>query len=118
MNRVRGRLSEYLPPDYANLGREITAQIGLEHAKLEGMTTLNARLRYVQLCRSLKTYGVTFFPVQEAAVLSQKKRDKPLDILLGVSRDSVMRMDVSTKVCKPLAPAPPPVPPPVPPPAC
>mgnify|MGYP001591024044 FL=1 len=32
--------------------------------KLQGMSELNAKYRYVQLCRSLKTYGVTFFEVR------------------------------------------------------
>ena len=69
-------------------------KIFAEHRKLQGMTELNAKFRYVQLCRSLKTYGVTFFVVKEKV----PKKNKMIDILLGVTRDSVMRLDADTKV--------------------
>ena len=35
-----------------------------EHRKLHTMSELNAKFRYIQLCRSLRTYGVTFFLVK------------------------------------------------------
>jgi len=34
-----------------------------EYSKLSGLNELNAKFRYVQLSRSLKTYGVSFFYV-------------------------------------------------------
>ena len=57
------------------------------------MTELNAKFRYVQLCRSLKTYRVTFFLVKKKV----PKKNKMVKILLGVSRDSVMHLDAETK---------------------
>lgn len=35
-----------------------------EHKKLIGVNELDAKVRYTQLCRSLKTYGITFFLVK------------------------------------------------------
>ncbi len=35
-----------------------------EHKKYENMSELDAKLKYTQLCRSLRTYGVTFFLVK------------------------------------------------------
>jgi len=35
-----------------------------EHKKLSGLDELQGRYKYVQLCRGLKTYGVTFFLVK------------------------------------------------------
>jgi talin len=38
--------------------------VNQEHKKCHGLDELQAKFRYVQLCRSLKTYGVTFFLVK------------------------------------------------------
>ena len=35
-----------------------------EHRKLHNLSELHAKFRYIQLCRSLRTYGVTFFLVK------------------------------------------------------
>jgi len=45
------------------------------------MTELNAKFRYVQLCRSLKTYGVTFFLVKVCLVPSSCLLSFPLHFL-------------------------------------
>jgi talin len=47
----------------------------------------------VQLCRSLKTFGVTFFLVQEKI----PGKNKLIPRLLGITRESVMRVDETTK---------------------
>lgn len=83
-----------MPPEHVKHGRDLEAKIFAEHRKLQGMTELNAKFRYVQLCRSLKTYGVTFFSVKEKV----PKKNKMVETLLGVTRDSVMRLDAETKV--------------------
>jgi talin len=60
---------------------------------------LNAKVKYIQLARSLKTYGVTFFLVQE----KMKGRNKLVPRLFGVTRNSCMRLDEKTKevrLCK------------------
>ena len=56
------------------------------------MTEVNAKFRYVQLCRSLKTYGITSF-----AVKIQLKKKKFADAYLGITRDAIHRMDSNTR---------------------
>jgi len=57
------------------------------------MSELNAKFRYIQLCQSLRTYGVTFFLVKE----KMKGRNRLVPRLLGISKESVMRVDENTK---------------------
>jgi talin len=57
-------LSKYLPAEHAK-AKGMEKRILQEHRKLKGLTELNAKYRYIQLCRSLKTYGMTFFLVKE-----------------------------------------------------
>ncbi len=52
-----------MPPEYQK-GKEAEKRIYAEHKKLQGLNPLNAKHRYVQLSRSLKTYGYTFFLVK------------------------------------------------------
>ena len=85
-------LSEFLPKEYVK-AKAIEKSIFQEHRKLHSLTELNAKFRYIQLCRSLKTYGVTFFLVKE----KMKGRNKLVPRLLGITRDSVMRVDETTK---------------------
>ncbi len=35
-----------------------------EHRKLSGLTEIDAKVKYTQLARSLKTYGISFFLVK------------------------------------------------------
>lgn len=50
--------------------------------------------RYLQLCRSLKTWGITTFNCK----VTDPAKKKPVKLLLGVTRDSVLFMDPETKV--------------------
>ncbi|KJE89680.1 hypothetical protein CAOG_009384 [Capsaspora owczarzaki ATCC 30864] len=81
-----------LPPEYAK-NKSVEKRIFQEHAKLHSMTELNAKYRYIQLCRSLKTYGVTFFLVKE----KERGKNKLVPRLLGITRDNIMRVDEKTK---------------------
>ncbi|KNC74224.1 hypothetical protein SARC_13223, partial [Sphaeroforma arctica JP610] len=83
---------QYLPKGSTDIKKSET-RIASEHRKLKGMTELNAKYRYIQLCRSLKTYGMSFFLVKEKV----KGKNKLVPRLLGVSRDSIMRVDEHTK---------------------
>ena len=60
------------------------------------------RYRYVQLTRSLKTYGMTFFPVEEQPTGRGKekyqKKGRLIPMLLGVAKDRIFRLDPKTKV--------------------
>lgn len=56
-------LTEFLPREYVKV-KGIEKMIYGEHRKLHNLSELNAKFRYIQLCRSLRTYGVTFFLVK------------------------------------------------------
>lgn len=49
--------------------------------------------KYVELCQSLPTYGVTFFLVKE----KEKGKNQLVPRLLGINKDSVLRLDAKTK---------------------
>ncbi|TPX64716.1 hypothetical protein CcCBS67573_g08329 [Chytriomyces confervae] len=86
------QLMDFVPSEYRN-NRDLTKRIISEHAKLQGLSDLNAKFRYVQLSRSLKTYGITFFLVKEKL----DKKAKLADVLLGVTKQSIVRLDAVTK---------------------
>ncbi|KAI9142207.1 hypothetical protein BKA69DRAFT_292544 [Paraphysoderma sedebokerense] len=85
-------LKEFLPEEYRK-NKEVEKKIFVEYRKLQGMSEINAKYRYVQLCRSLKTYGVTFFLVKE----KETKKNKMIPRLLGITKSSIMRFDADTK---------------------
>lgn len=68
--------------------KSLEKTIVVEWKKLTGMSEVNAKYRYVQFCRSLKTYGITLFHVQER----DKKSKKLNKLLLGFTRDSIVQM--------------------------
>ncbi|KAI9331954.1 hypothetical protein BDR26DRAFT_1010745 [Obelidium mucronatum] len=86
------KLKELVPAEYRN-NRDLPKRIINEHSKLQGLSELNSKFRYVQLSRSLKTYGITFFLVKE----KHTKKNKFVDVLLGVTKQSLVRLDVETK---------------------
>jgi talin len=57
-------IKDFVPPEYHKDKKEIEKELFQHHRRLQGMNELSAKFRYVQLCRSLKTYGVTFFLVK------------------------------------------------------
>ncbi|VDO61336.1 unnamed protein product [Haemonchus placei] len=63
------------------------------YKQLSGTSDLDAKSKYVHLCRGLKTYGVTFFLVKEKLV----GKNKLVPRLLGVNKECVMRVDEKTK---------------------
>lgn len=63
------------------------------YRQLNGMSELDAKVKYVHRCRSLKTYGVTFFLVKEKV----KGKNKLVPRLLGINKECVMRVDEKTK---------------------
>lgn len=85
-------LKEFLPKDYAK-NKGIEKRVFTEHRRQVGLIELEAKVKYVQLARSLKTYGVTFFLVKE----KMKGKNKLVPRLLGVTKDSVLRLDEKTK---------------------
>ncbi|KAL6623811.1 hypothetical protein LY90DRAFT_642358 [Neocallimastix californiae] len=83
---------ECLPPDYRK-HKKIDKLITEEYYKLKGLSELNGKFKYIQMCRSLKTYGTTFFLVKE----KNAKKKKLIPILLGVTKNSVLRVNPETK---------------------
>ena len=57
------------------------------------MNELKARFFYFQLCRSLRTYGVSFFLVEGKV----KGRNRLMQNLLGIAKESILQVDASTK---------------------
>ena len=58
-----------------------------------GLTELDAKALYTKTARGLETYGVTFFLVKE----KMQGKNKLVPRLLGVTKDSVLRLDERTK---------------------
>uniref|UniRef100_A0A8C4QNG4 Talin 2 n=1 Tax=Eptatretus burgeri TaxID=7764 RepID=A0A8C4QNG4_EPTBU len=85
-------LKEFLPKEYVKQ-RGAEKRIFQEHKKYENMSEMEAKVRYVRLARSLKTYGVSFFLVKE----KMKGKNKLVPRLLGITKDCVMRVEERTK---------------------
>ncbi|CAF2832485.1 unnamed protein product [Rotaria sp. Silwood2] len=85
-------IRDFLPKEYAKT-KNVEKRIFLEHKKHIGLSELDGKVKYTQLCRSLRTYGVTFFLVKE----KMSGKNKLVPRLLGVTKDSVVRVDERTK---------------------
>ncbi|CAH0550425.1 unnamed protein product [Brassicogethes aeneus] len=85
-------LKEFLPQSYIKI-KSIEKKIFAEHKKQMGLDELEAKVKYTKNARFLNTYGVTFFLVKE----KMKGRNKLVPRLLGVTKDSVLRLDEKTK---------------------
>ncbi|MCL4118747.1 UNVERIFIED_CONTAM: hypothetical protein GTU68_045363, partial [Idotea baltica] len=85
-------LKEFLPHSYIRV-KGIEKKVFAQHKQHAGKSELDSKFRYVEIARSLKTYGVTFFLVKE----KMKRRNKLVPRLLGVTKDSVLRLDEKTK---------------------
>lgn len=85
-------LKEFLPQSYIKV-KGIEKKIFNEHKKYIGLPELEAKVLYTRTVRALPTYGVTFFLVKE----EMKGKSKLVPRILGVSKDSVLRLDERTK---------------------
>ncbi|CAH1732138.1 talin-1-like isoform X1 [Aphis gossypii] len=85
-------LKEFLPQSYTKI-KGIEKKIFSEHKNHIGLSELDAKVLYTKTARSLPTYGVTFFLVKE----KMKGKNKLVPRLLGVTKDSVLRLDERTK---------------------
>ncbi|XP_049628847.1 talin-1 isoform X1 [Suncus etruscus] len=84
-------LKDFLPKEYVKQKGE--RKIFQAHKNCGPMTEIEAKVRYVKLARSLKTYGVSFFLVKE----KMKGKNKLVPRLLGITKECVMRVDEKTK---------------------
>lgn len=85
-------LKEFLPSSYTKV-KNIEKKIFAEHRKHVSTSELDAKVLYVKTARSLPTYGVSFFLVKE----KMTGKNKLVPRLLGVTKDSVLRLDEKTK---------------------
>ncbi|VDK38281.1 unnamed protein product [Taenia asiatica] len=85
-------LKDYLPKEFLKV-KNIEKKIFQQHATLNGLSDIEARVKYCHFCRSLKTYGITFFLVKE----KMKGKNRLVPRLLGITKDSVVRLDERTK---------------------
>uniref|UniRef100_A0A8D3DIM8 Talin 2 n=1 Tax=Scophthalmus maximus TaxID=52904 RepID=A0A8D3DIM8_SCOMX len=85
-------LKEFLPKEYIKQ-RGSEKKIFQDHKNCGEMTEIEAKVKYVKLARSLQTYGVSFFLVKE----KMKGKNKLVPRLLGITKESVMRVDERTK---------------------
>ncbi|XP_073799462.1 talin-2 isoform X1 [Danio rerio] len=85
-------LKEFLPKEYIKQ-RGAEKRIFQDHKTCGEMTEIEAKVKYVKLARSLRTYGVSFFLVKE----KMKSKNKLVPRLLGITKESVMRVDEKTK---------------------
>ncbi|KAK0087903.1 hypothetical protein PV325_013782 [Microctonus aethiopoides] len=85
-------LKEFLPQSYVKV-KGIEKKVFAEHKKHIGLSELDSKVLYTKTARSLSTYGVTFFLVKEKMM----GKNKLVPRLLGVTKDSVLRLDERTK---------------------
>uniref|UniRef100_A0A5K3EGD4 FERM domain-containing protein n=1 Tax=Mesocestoides corti TaxID=53468 RepID=A0A5K3EGD4_MESCO len=85
-------VKEHLPKEYIKV-KNIEKKIKEQYQKLNGLSEKDAKVRYIQVCRSLPTYGITFFLIKEKL----PGKNKLVPRLFGVSKESVMRVDENTK---------------------
>ncbi|XP_035274307.1 talin-2 isoform X2 [Anguilla anguilla] len=85
-------LKEFLPKEYIKQ-RGAEKKIFQDHRNCGEMSEIEAKVKYVKLARSLRTYGVSFFLVKE----KMKSKNKLVPRLLGITKESVMRVDEKTK---------------------
>ncbi|XP_047524858.1 talin-1 isoform X1 [Pieris napi] len=85
-------LKEFLPASYVKV-KGIEKKVFKEHKKHINLSELDAKVLYTKSARDLPTYGVAFFLVKE----KMKGKNKLVPRLLGVTKDSVLRLDEKTK---------------------
>ncbi|XP_061100793.1 talin-2 isoform X2 [Conger conger] len=85
-------LKEFLPKEYIKQ-RGAEKKIFQDHRNCGEMSEIEAKVKYVKLARSLRTYGVSFFLVKE----KMKSKNKLVPRLLGITKESVLRVDEKTK---------------------
>uniref|UniRef100_A0A8C3H3X1 Talin 2 n=1 Tax=Corvus moneduloides TaxID=1196302 RepID=A0A8C3H3X1_CORMO len=85
-------LKEFLPKEYTKQ-RGAEKRIFQEHKNCGEMTEIEAKVKYVKLARSLRTYGVSFFLVKD----KMKGKKQAGSSFAGGHQGSVMRVDEKTK---------------------
>uniref|UniRef100_A0A0N5BME0 FERM domain-containing protein n=1 Tax=Strongyloides papillosus TaxID=174720 RepID=A0A0N5BME0_STREA len=92
--KVRGiDFKQFLPAEYKK-NKDIEKRVLQQYQEFNfSDPTFEPKRSYIQECKELYTYGVTFFVVQE-----QLKDKKQLEVrLLGINKDCLMILDQKTK---------------------
>ncbi|TRY84654.1 hypothetical protein DNTS_021001 [Danionella cerebrum] len=91
-------LKEFLPKEYIKQ-RGAEKRIFQDHKSCGEMSEIEAKVKYVKLARSLRTYGVSFFLVKVILLMHEKmkSKNKLVPRLLGITKESVMRVDEKSK---------------------
>ncbi|KAL5963120.1 Talin-1, partial [Taenia solium] len=91
-------VKDHLPKEYVKV-KGTEKKIKEQYQKLSGLSEKDAKVRYIQVCRSLPTYGITFFLIKIGVYEHEKLpgKNKLVPRLFGVSKESVMRVDENTK---------------------
>uniref|UniRef100_A0A8B9ZIJ1 Talin-1 n=1 Tax=Anas platyrhynchos TaxID=8839 RepID=A0A8B9ZIJ1_ANAPL len=84
-------LKDFLPKEYIKQKGE--RKIFMAHKNCGNISEIEAKVRYMKLAHSLKTYGVSFFLVKE----KMKGKNKLVPRLLGITKECVMCVDEKTK---------------------
>uniref|UniRef100_A0A0N4ZUP8 FERM domain-containing protein n=1 Tax=Parastrongyloides trichosuri TaxID=131310 RepID=A0A0N4ZUP8_PARTI len=84
---------QFLPSEYKK-NKDLDKRVLQHYQEFNfGDSTFEPKRSYIQECKELYTYGVTFFVVQE-----QLKEKKQLEVrLLGINKDCIMILDEKTK---------------------
>merc|ERR1712130_3129 len=82
-----------LPEDLKNNASSMKKELTAEYEKKKGLSEIDAIFEYVNLARGLDTFGIHFFLVRE----QQKDLHKMVPLLMGVSKDKILRLDTTTK---------------------
>jgi talin len=91
------KLHEVLPAvvlnNKLNKPPELEKRILNEYKKHVGSTEVAAKYRYVQLCRSLRTYGITYFECSQ----NKPGQKKPTPLMIGVSVSKISLVEPTSK---------------------
>lgn len=86
------RKQNVLPKQF--VGKGLEGAVLKEWAKMINTTTINAKYKYVSTVRQLPTFGITLWTVREKV----PKKRKLQEVLLGLTREAVVRIDIETRV--------------------
>ncbi|KAH3746014.1 actin binding protein [Pelomyxa schiedti] len=83
--KLKKELIQFLPPRWQKT-KKIGDEVFLQYKQVRGVEEVQAKFRYIQLARSLKTYGLTIFPI----CMNLK------EFALGIKRDAIQIMNPET----------------------
>jgi talin len=94
----------FLPQEYMSLAHykskkklpDLEKDVAKEWKRKVGLTELNAKYRFLQTCRSLPTWGITHWRVEEKVITKKNAPPKWVPIRIGITRKTVLLLDEKT----------------------